>query len=200
MVKYSDRLKASRPLNACRPASCSLFKAVLNIGLPVLLFLMPVAFSEIVLSSPGNTPGSTVLRGQAQKGGTAVFTIQETRRHYAPQPRSAELDTERPRSGHGIVGIDILIHSGRYPVIQAVFSGTPARKAGLLPGDTIIAVNGEQAVGKSRSTLDRMISDRPGDRVDFTIARNGELKRIRLAVMAIEDLAAGVRADFEAAP
>lgn len=130
-----------------------------------------------------------------------VFTIQETRRHYASPGRSAELDTSRQKSGgHGIVGIDILIHPDRYPVIQSVFRGTPAQKAGLLPGDTIIAINGVQTVDKSRSTVDRMISDQPGDWVDFTIERDGEIKRTRLTVMALEDLAANLRASFEAVP
>jgi hypothetical protein len=200
MFKHSDETKASLPGPACRPEWCvPPSKRLVIIGLAGMALIVSLSTNSSAEMHSASPP--KILTGQVRMETQPDFTIQETRRHYAPSPSSAELDATRPKSGgHGIVGIDILIHPDRYPVIQAVFPGTPAQKAGLLPGDTIVAVNGIQTVDKSRSAVDRMISDRPGARVDFTIARHGEIRHISLAVMALEDLAAGLRTGFEAIP
>lgn len=107
---------------------------------------------------------------------TPLFTIQETRKRAAKS------------AGPGIVGIDMLISGGRYPVVQMVFPGTPAWDQGLQAGDTIVAVDGVQTVGKTRSQIDIMISDRPGDVVVFTVARATELKQITVTVASPADL------------
>jgi hypothetical protein len=199
MLKHSAETEASLSEPVSRADSSIPLMKRLVIGLAGLV--LAVSLSTDGSAEIHSSPSPKILTGQVRMETQPDFTIQETRRHYAPSPSPAELDTTRPKSGgHGIVGIDILIHPDRYPVIQAVFQGTPAQKAGLLPGDTIIAVNGIQTVDKSRSTVDRMISDRPGARVDFTIARHGGIRHIRLTVMALEDLAANLRTGFEAIP
>ncbi|MCX7025833.1 MAG: Do family serine endopeptidase [Spirochaetes bacterium] len=57
--------------------------------------------------------------------------------------------------------------------IEALFSGSPAFKAGVLPGDLIIAVNGKNIASKEELT--RIVGDlRAGDKANFTVLRLGK--------------------------
>jgi predicted metalloprotease with PDZ domain len=85
----------------------------------------------------------------------------------------------------GIVGIDLIISNQHYPVIQQVFPKSPAARAGLRPGDTLLAVNGETVLGKSRRQVDIMISDVPGDLVMMSIRSGRNTKQIQLRVMPL---------------
>ncbi len=60
--------------------------------------------------------------------------------------------------------------------IEALFTGSPANKAGVLPGDLIVAVNGRNIASKEELT--RVVGDlRAGDKAAFTVVRQGkELK------------------------
>lgn len=69
-------------------------------------------------------------------------------------------------------------------VTEGCSDGGPAAAAGLLPGDRILAVNGDTA----RSFMDvrQEIIERPGETVTLTIERDGERKDVAVAVPAIE--------------
>lgn len=125
------------------------------------------------------------LSDMPKKSAPKTFVIQETKQ--APRPVA---------QGPGIVGLDMLIQADRYPVVQYVFRQTPAAQAGMRPGDTIVAVDGRQTIGRSRAQVDQMISDVPGDIVTFTVVRDGEMREFRLTVMALEDVPAPVKPNF----
>ena len=60
--------------------------------------------------------------------------------------------------------------------IQVVtcFEGTPAEKAGLLPGDILYSVNDIEVTGKDLTDVVSLIKTAKGDTVHLTIAREGE--------------------------
>ncbi|MBW2731063.1 MAG: RIP metalloprotease RseP [Deltaproteobacteria bacterium] len=58
------------------------------------------------------------------------------------------------------------------PVIGKVFSGQPAAAAGLMPGDKIVAIDGRRI--RYWTDLQRRVYDYPGDRLKFTILREGK--------------------------
>jgi predicted metalloprotease with PDZ domain len=120
---------------------------------------------------------------------TRTFVIQETRK-VAPPPVASQ--------GSGIVGLDMLIQHNRYPVVQYVFRHTPAEKAGMRPGDTIVAVDGRQTLGKTRAQVDWMISDAPGDVVAFTVVRGGEMRQFEVTVMALSEVPPMIKPSFSA--
>ncbi len=77
------------------------------------------------------------------------------------------------------------------PRIGVVKPGTPAARAGLQPGDLVVAVNGEPA--DSWQTLVQMISRHPGEPVVLTVRRKGiELAvPVQLAERAVEGVHKG---------
>ncbi len=62
-----------------------------------------------------------------------------------------------------------------------VFSGSPADKGGIRPGDFITAVNGRNAADMNRLTL--MVGDlKPGDKAEFTLYRDGKLQKFTVTI------------------
>lgn len=95
-------------------------------------------------------------------------------------PHSAYLDREQfnevriSTSGeYSGVGIEVTLDQGRVRVVTPI-EGTPAARAGVKAGDTIVSIDGV-AVDPERleDTIDRM-RGAAGTKVDITIARNGE--------------------------
>jgi carboxyl-terminal processing protease len=59
-------------------------------------------------------------------------------------------------------------------VIDRVFSGGPADKAGLKPNDKILAFNGEDVTGIDRNVLGKRLMETGGKDFRFTIERDGQ--------------------------
>lgn len=123
-----------------------------------------------------------------------VLRAQEKIQRVIPSPKQDP--PKRYVAQHGIIGLDLSIAASRYPMVQSVFRNTPAYNRGILPGDIIVAVNGQSTLGKSRPDVDDMISDIPGEQVVFTIARGQELKQMSVVVMALDETSGGLQASF----
>jgi carboxyl-terminal processing protease len=66
--------------------------------------------------------------------------------------------------------------SGEYLTITSPMPNSPAEKAGLKPGDAIVAVDGEDMTGVDGSLVLRRVLGPAGSEVVLTIAREGETK------------------------
>ena len=83
--------------------------------------------------------------------------------------RQLRQDTTGRFAGLGItVGI-----KDHYPVVIAPMEGTPAKRAGLLPGDLIVAIEGEDAFDLSLDEVVNTLRGEPGSVVRITVARPG---------------------------
>jgi Do/DeqQ family serine protease len=77
----------------------------------------------------------------------------------------------------------------RGALASQVFTGSPADKGGIRPGDFITHVDGREARGMNQLTM--MVGDlKPGDRAVFTVIRDGSPMDITVRIEARTDLVA----------
>lgn len=80
-----------------------------------------------------------------------------------------------------IEGVGIQVNmSDKYVTVLRVFSGAPAQKAGVLSGDKIAEVNGENMAGKSLEDVVAKVKGPAGTKVKLGILRQGSKKVITL--------------------
>lgn len=91
--------------------------------------------------------------------------------YYPPQDYS---DYTEDISGEYVgIGVSVTLDDGGYAEILTVFSSSPAEEAGLLPGDRIVAVEGEDfALIGYQNAIDR-IRGEAGTTVSLTVEREG---------------------------
>jgi len=77
------------------------------------------------------------------------------------------------------IGAELTVQEGRI-VVVAPLPGSPAERAGLLPGDTITAVDGEDTEKKSLSDVVRRIRGPKGSEVSLSILRKATTQTIRI--------------------
>lgn len=88
----------------------------------------------------------------------------------------SDVQTENQQLSGKFTGIGIYLHQDtqtKQIIINSPIPGAPAEKAGLKPGDIIIAVNGSSVVGKDLPAVSALISGKPGTSVNITVQRPG---------------------------
>src|SRR5579872_2607662 len=77
---------------------------------------------------------------------------------------------DQTRGEYGGLGLEIQSEDGAVKVISPI-DGTPAAKAGIKPGDFILAVDGQNILGMSVSDAVKQMRGKPGEGVTLTIGR-----------------------------
>ncbi len=70
------------------------------------------------------------------------------------------------------------------PLIAAVQPGSPAAAAGFQPGDRFVSVDGEKTA--TFADVQRIVSGRAGDRLRFTVERDGKLVDLQATPATVE--------------
>jgi predicted metalloprotease with PDZ domain len=91
---------------------------------------------------------------------------------FAAKPKPPDDDTAAP----GYLGVKIE-DSGGLPRLRHVLLGTPARRAGLTPGDVLVAINGVR-VGFDRFDKSMALYP-PGTPIEVALFRRGFLRTVR---------------------
>jgi carboxyl-terminal processing protease len=99
-------------------------------------------------------------------------------------PEDRKLFEEDIRGNFGGVGIELGKKDSVLTVISAL-PGTPADKAGVLPGDTILKINDDITQGMSIEDAVRLIRGKPGTTVTLTFGRGDEKLIARTLTRAI---------------
>jgi len=81
-----------------------------------------------------------------------------------------------------------------YPTIVAVDGQSPAERAGIMPGDTLIAYNGLDVVGRALNLTQLLIPER---KLGGTIRREGERKDFSVTVARAPDRVSARRTAFD---
>ena len=85
------------------------------------------------------------------------------------------------------IGVEVDFRNDRVTVISAI-EGSPAQRAGMLPGDLIVSIDGLGVSGKNASDLVKLMRGPPGTLVRVAVRRPGqeELLRFSLSRQVIE--------------
>ncbi|MGF1445923.1 MAG: RIP metalloprotease RseP [Pikeienuella sp.] len=144
------------------------------------------AVAEDAPADLGFVPGDRVL----EVDGTTVASYRDLRRELfatdgAPTPARLERDGEI---------IDVMVHYSMPPVVTQIEPGDPASRAGILPGDRIVAINGRPVL--SFYGLVIIMAEVPTDRdLTVTVERAGATRDFSLtpALVTREDPITGER-------
>lgn len=93
---------------------------------------------------------------------------------------------------HGVVGLDLRISPGEYPLVMMVFPFSPAEKAGIRVGDRVLQVDGVDLLNLNRTEVDMAITDIPGAWVSFVVQRRGRRTTKQLQVQSMNHLSPGL--------
>jgi len=125
--------------------------------------------------------GGTVTDEQLIQG--AVKGIFDTMDPYTTYLGTEDAGSFMDTVGGSYKGLGITLEkSGDYVAIVEVFEGSPAEKAGLLPGDRIAAVNGENVAGKTAEEVKSKITDAKSDVVKLDILHFGKSTSVAYSV------------------
>ena len=86
------------------------------------------------------------------------------------------------RGEFGGIGIEITLREGVLTVISPI-EGTPAIRAGILPGDRIVEIEGEPTKGITIFEAVRKLRGEPGDPVSIKVMRIGEAELLDFTIV-----------------
>jgi len=124
----------------------------------------------------GEIDGKKLMEG-ALKGMLSTLDAYTT---YFDSEETDEFYNDMEGSFEGI-GVTLEKRS-EYVVVIKVFSASPAEKAGIIPGDRIISVNGKSIVGASVEEATSLIKGKAGTKVDLEILRGEKNEVLKFKV------------------
>lgn len=111
-------------------------------------------------------------RGTLIKGAMVATTKQLDKNSRYADPDEAK-DNRFQRDGGGGIGITVERTDDKKIMIRAVQEGSPAAKGGVLPGDQIVAVDGDSMIEKTLGDVVHKLRGSVGQPVTLTVLRGG---------------------------
>jgi len=101
------------------------------------------------------------------------------------EPPEREIEEAQFQGRYGGIGAEYTMRNG-YLVVVTPFQDSPASRAGIRPGDMIVAVNGADIFGLSQNEAILLIRGPVGSEVELTIRKEGELEPLILQLIREE--------------
>lgn len=111
---------------------------------------------------------------------------------YLDQEATAAL-SEQASGAYGGLGLEVLQRPDRALVVVAPIDETPAARAGLRPGDVIVAIDGETVSAPDLPDPVARLRGEPGSTVDLTVEREGEVAPLEFSLVRETIRVASVR-------
>lgn len=89
------------------------------------------------------------------------------------------MQTSVRRHNDRVVERKVLVSYATYPVIVSVEPGSPAERAGLTAGDTVLSYNGKDVVAEPFPLYDML---KPGARLNMRVRRNSAVRTVAVTV------------------
>lgn len=99
---------------------------------------------------------------------------------YIDESELSDFDMKLEGTYQGL-GIEIYSNGDGKLEVSSVFESSPAEKAGILPGDLIIKLDGEDVNGADSSTFANKVKNDNNTTFNLTLDRNGEILDITLS-------------------
>jgi putative serine protease PepD len=149
--------------------------------------------------NPGNSGGPLVDKSGAVIGvNSAIATLDSSSSQVGSiglgfaipinqARRTAEQLITTGKSSHPIIGVSLdTRYSGGGARIAEVMAGSPAAKAGIVVGDTIIEIDGK-AVESADELIVAVRAKQPGDSVKLLLVANGSKRTVTVVLAASSD-------------
>ena len=152
-------------------------------------------YDKLVVTYNGEVPLDDVIEG-AKKG--LVNALGDTYTVYMDAEESSDFYDDL----HGNVGSGIGIEMGQrdgYVRVLRTLPDNPARNAGILAGDIIYKVDGEEVYDLSVDEIAKKVRGEAGSEVTVTIVRNGKEKSYTMKRETINNVSAYVDYDGKTA-
>jgi carboxyl-terminal processing protease len=88
------------------------------------------------------------------------------------EPKKVDMNKENFSGHYEGIGIEFDVLEGYITVISPI-AGSPSERLGLMPGDKIVKIDGESAIGIDREDVPKKLKGPKGTSVDVTIVREG---------------------------
>lgn len=137
------------------------------------------------------------LQGGASGGSLGGFLRGNADANRLRGRAGSEMLEAEAQSSIGIIGVKFVMFTGRPPVINRVFPGTPAARTGLKIDDIIVAVDGIPTYGLTKEEVFDLIVGTPGTAVTLSLSRRGEFLAVTMNRMDLNEITdAWVRKDY----
>ncbi len=114
---------------------------------------------------------------------TGIDAMLESLDPYTNYISESEIEGFRYMTTGKYGGVGALMKAiGDYTIIKEVHEGYSAHKAGLKPGDKIVAIDGKSAKGKSKDDISDILKGAPGTKVMLTLKRPGSNKELKVTL------------------
>ena len=152
-------------------------------------------YNKLATTYNGEISKEEIVEG-AKKG--LVESLGDIYTVYMDTEESAEFyDDLHGNVGSGI-GVEMGLRDGYVRVLRTL-PDNPARKAGILAGDIIYKVNGEEVYNLSTDEIAKKVRGETGSEVTVTVVRDGEEKSFTMKREAINNVSAYVEYDGKTA-
>ncbi len=121
------------------------------------------------------TPGKLVKTGI-----DAMLKSLDPYTNYIPEDDIEDFRT-MTTGQYGGIGAVVVKRNGK-TVVQSAYEGYPAQKAGLLPGDEILNINGVVVDKKSNSDISKLLKGQAQSVVKLLVTRYGQDKPVEVAI------------------